>query len=392
MLVCAGLLMASATSQTVLVVGGGIGGIAAANRLRHRLDRHHRVVLINREPDFTFAASYLWVMTGARRPDQITRSLRRLESRGIEVVVGDVTDIDPVTRTVTAGDRRLTGDHLVVCLGADWATDRIPGLAEHGHTFATLPGAQRLAERLQRVETGRIVVVTAAPLYKCPAAPYEAALLIDAGLRARGVRERVEVAVRSAEPAPMAVAGADVSAAVTMLLSDRGIDYQPGRQITGLEPGSLQFGDASESADLVVYMPPIVAPPVIANSALAAEDGWIHADRTMLTTAFPGVYAIGDNTQIVLAIGKPLPRAGVFAHGQAHVVADTISAVISGAPAPKGFDGHGGCFIETGAGRAAYGSGDFYAVPAPSVALHSPARRWHWGKAMFELRVMRRWL
>lgn len=103
MLVCAGLLMASATSQTVLVVGGGIGGIAAANRLRHRLDRHHRVVLINREPDFTFAASYLWVMTGARRPDQITRSLRRLESRGIEVVVGDVTDIDPVTRTVTAG-------------------------------------------------------------------------------------------------------------------------------------------------------------------------------------------------------------------------------------------------------------------------------------------------
>ena len=129
--------MVSTASQTVLVAGGGIGGIATANRLRRRLGRHHRVVLINREPDFTFAASYLWVMTGARRPAQITRPLRNLERRGIEVVIGDVTNIDPATRTVAVGDQRLTGDHLVVSLGADWATERIPGLAEHGQTFAT---------------------------------------------------------------------------------------------------------------------------------------------------------------------------------------------------------------------------------------------------------------
>jgi len=384
--------MASGPAQTVLVAGGGIGGVATANRLRRRLDRRHRVVLVNRDPDFTFAASYLWVMTGARRPEQVTRPLTRLQRRGIDVVIGDVTDLDPTTRTLTVGGRRLTGDHLVVSLGADWVSDRVPGLAEHGHTFATLPGAQRLARELEHIETGRIVVVTVAPLYKCPAAPYEAALLIDAGLRSRGVRDRVQVAVRSAEPAPMPVAGPTVSAAVQQLLAARGIDYQSGRQITAAEPGTARFGDTSEDADLLVYMPAIVAPPVIANSALAAADGWIHADRGTLATAFDGVYAIGDNTQIGLGIGKPLPRAGVFAHGQALVVADTISATITGKPAPSGFDGRGGCFIETGAGRAAYGAGDFYADPAPAVALHNPARRWHWGKAAFELQVMRRWL
>ena len=133
-------------------------------------------------------------------------------------------------------------------------------------------------------------MVTAAPLYKCPAAPYEAALLIDAGLRARGVRDRVQVVVRSAEPAPMPVAGANVSAAVRELLADRGIDYQPSRQITAAEPGTVHFGDTSENADLLVYMPPIVAPPVIANCALAAEDRYtgvganvghaVHGDPT----------------------------------------------------------------------------------------------------------------
>lgn len=383
----------AAAAQTVMVLGGGIGGVATANRLRRRLDRRHRVVLVNREQDFTFAASYLWVMTGARRAAQITAPLKRLERRGIEVVIGDVQRIDPATRTVSVSGRDLPpADHLVVSLGADWATERIPGLREHGHTFATLPGAQQLGSELGRIDAGRVTVVTAAPLYKCPAAPYEAALLIDAGLRARGVRDRVQVAVRSAEPAPMPVAGANVSAAVESILARRDIDYRASQQITAVEPGRLHFGDTAEDTDLLVYMPPITAPPVIADSPLAEADGWIHADPRTLATGFDRVHAIGDNTQIVLGIGKPLPRAGVFAHGQAHAVADTIAATIAGTGEITRFDGHGGCFIETGNGRAAYGSGNFYADPAPAVAVKDPSRIRHWGKVAFETTVMRRWL
>ena len=108
----------------------------------------------------------------------------------------------------------------------------------------------------------------------------------------------------------MPVAGANVSAAVEALLAGRGIDYQPGRQITASEPGMVHFGDTSEDVDLLVYMPPIAAPPVIANSALAGDDGWIHVDRTTLATGFEGVYAIGDNTHIVLGIGVGIRGCG----------------------------------------------------------------------------------
>lgn len=378
--------------ETVLVLGGGIGGVVTANRLRKRLDRRHRVVLVSRDDEFSFAASYLWVMTGDRRPEQITRPLRRLQRRGIEVVIGEVEQINPATRTVVVAGRNLTADYLVVSLGADWATGRVPGLADYGHTFATLPGVQMLAEELTSITSGRVTVITAAPLYKCPAAPYEAALLIDAKLRKRGVRNRVEVAVRSAEATPMPVAGANVSAAVEQILLERDIDYRPSHQITTVEPGLIHFGDDSESTDLLVYIPGITAPTVVANSALAAADGWIHADPYTLATNFEGVFAIGDNTHIVLKIGKPLPRAGVFAHAQALTVADRISAAITGGSERVQFDGHGGCFIETGAGRAAYGSGNFYADPTPLIEMHAPARRWHWGKEAFEFNVIRRWL
>jgi sulfide:quinone oxidoreductase len=380
------------SSSTIVVAGGGVGGIVTANRLRRHLDRRHRVVLVDRSPEFTFAASYLWVMSGTRRPEQVTRPLSRLQRRGIEVVIGEIEHIDPANRSVRVSGRELPADHLVVSLGAEWATERVPGLREHGETFATLAGAQRLAGALQRVTSGRILVVTAAPLYKCPAAPYEAALLIDACLRRRGVRDRIQVAVRSAEPAPMPVAGANVSAAVTELLASRGIDYQPSRQITAVEPGAARFEDGDEAADLVVYMPPIAAPAVIAASPLADADGWIHADPATMATGFEHVYAIGDNTHIVLGIGKPLPRAGVFAHAQGTAVADSIVASVDGESTAATFDGHGGCFIETGAGRAAWGSGNFYADPAPVVSLHHPARRWHWGKVAFEQQVLRRWL
>ncbi|HVC40424.1 MAG TPA: hypothetical protein VND54_00440, partial [Candidatus Saccharimonadales bacterium] len=63
-----------------------------------------------------------------------------------------------------------------------------------------------------------------------------------------------------------------------------------------------------------------------------------------------------------------------------------------GASATARFDGHGGCYIETGFGKAGYGSGDFYAEPSPKVNIRRPARRRHLGKVAFEYNVMRRWL
>ncbi len=88
-------------------------------------------------------------------------------------------------------------------------------------------------------------------------------------------------------------------------------------------------------------------------------------------------YAIGDATAIPIAGGKLLPKAGVFAEGEAKGVAARIAADWRHRRPPEPFDGNGSCFVELGEGRAAFATGAFYAADGPTVAMREPGRHWH---------------
>ncbi len=373
--------------KTILILGGGTGGVIAARELRKRVGRSHRIILVNRERDNLFAPSLLWLITGHRSPGAIQRPLDRLNRYGIEIMTGEIETIDPARRSVICGGQEILADFMIISLGAALAPETIPGLVQAGHNFYSLAGADDLRRALAGFNSGRLVILTAAPGYKCPAAPYETALLIENYLTKQNRRNSVSIDLFAAEPAPMGVAGPHVSEAVRTLLRERGITYHPEHQIESVDPGNgqLRFANGSTAPfDLLAYVPPHQAPAVVRASGLTDAGGWIPVDRETLATNVPGVFAIGDVTSIPLAIGKPLPKAGVFAHEQALVVARNIAALIRGLPQEHKFNGHGACFIETGAGRAGYGGGNFFAEPRPEIRLRAPGRLWHLGKILFE--------
>jgi len=384
-----------ASGKTLLILGGGVAGVVAATRLRQRLPREHRVVLVERAAEFVFQSAFLRLMTGQRTRAAISRPLAHLEQRSIEVIRGEVEAIDPARRAARVNGRELSGDYLVLALGAELAPDTVPGLVEAGIDLYTADGAARLSGARRDFRAGRIVVLVCATPFKCPAAPYEAAMLLDADFRRRGLRDAVVIDLYTPEPGPMPSAGPEVSKQVRQMIEAKGIGYHPEHALAGVDASlqQLRFANGATAAfDLLAYVPPHRAPRCAREAGLCGAGGWVEVDRATLATRFPGVYAIGDATGIALANGKPLPKAAVFAQAEAETVARNIADLIAGRPAANRFDGHGACFLEIGDGRAGFGSGNFYAEPAPAVTMKPPGRLMHWVKAAYEKYWLYKWL
>ncbi len=375
---------------TIVILGGGVGGVVAANELHAKLKEKARIVVVERNLQQSFQPSYLWVMTGERQPDSISRDIARLDRKGIEVVAGEIESIDTAGKSVTVSGKQIEYDYLIVALGAELDFESIPGLAK-AHTYYTLDGAERLAGELKQFKGGQVTIVVAGAPYKCPAAPYEGAMLLEGYFHSRHVRHNMKLAMYTPEPLPMPVGGKTLGENIQEMLAHKGIDFHPEMQLTSAKGGELQFEDGSTAAaDLLIVVPPHRAPAVVRDAGLTNDTGWISVDESTLATAHDGVYAIGDVTRIALPDGMALPKAGVFAHGQAEVVARNLAAQILGHAKRETYDGTGYCFLEAGGGVAGMAQGNFYGEPR-RITMRSPSPVWHWGKVAYERYWLWKW-
>ena len=384
------------TAKTVLILGGGWGGLTAAHHLRALVASEHRVLVIERSASFSLGVSNLGLMTGERETLQIRRDMAKLSHPGIEWVHAEVRAVDPATRTVETDRGTFVGDYVVLALGAELAPGSIPGFEEAAHNLYETEGAAAIHDELERFDGGKIVVLVAGAPFRCPAAPYEAAMLLEAWTREHGVRDQVEIDLYTPESIPMAVAGPAVGEALCAFMDQRGISHHFTKQVSSIDNSSrtIRFGDEeSASFDLLVGIPPHRAPTPVREAGLIDSSGYVPvhpqtlellSDLDTLGVQHPGVYAIGDVAAIRLMNSMLLPKAGVFAEAEAQAVAAAIAAEINNGPRPGVYDGDGFCYVDVGDGLAAYGAGDFYAYPSPRVTLQQPSTEGRKAKERYE--------
>jgi len=379
------LLEVRKMGKKIAVLGGGIGGVAAANLLRKALPKDNEIMVVDKEEAHLFAPSLLWLMMGLRKKEQIQKQLSLLEKKGIRFVNALIQKIDFEARKVITSQGEFPFDYLVISLGASTFPEKLQGFSEAAYNLYDVAGAEKLKRYVESFDRGRVVILVSSIPFKCPAAPYEAALLLNAHFNKKG--KSVEIEVVTPEPLPMPVAGPEIGSSVVSLLQSRGIRFTPQHQAVKIDPAKkeIAFQDGKTLAyDLLIGIPPHGAPPALKDSPVVNETGWVKVNPRTLETSVENVYAIGDVTAIPLPVGKPLPKAGVFAHSQAEVVAHNIAAKISGSTSKKEFNGDGFCFLEAGGGKAGYAGGNFYAEPKPAVSLKKPSRLWRWGKVLLE--------
>lgn len=375
--------------KTILILGAGIGGVVTSKELSNKLAGNKGtlegvdIILFEKEEKNIFAPSLLWLMVGKRKPSEIYSNTSNLAAKDVKVVIGEIEKVNPEKVSVTVKGKEYKGDYMVISLGVEQVPEQ--DLQKYGHDFYTLDGATSFYEQLQHFSGGKIAILAPSLPFKCPAAPYEAAMLVQDFVRKKGLSGKAEVSIFTPEPGPMSVAGKEISEAVKQTVEEKNIKYFHLHQFESANEKTLDFtGGRTYEYDLLAFTPKHQCPAVIKETTLIGKSGWIEVDRSTMETSFLNVYAIGDITSIPLEMGKPLPKAGVFAHKQAEAVAHNIAQRIKGKVPDKKFDGNGQCFLETGGGKAGYAGGNFYGSPLPVIKMKKPSYLWHLTKVLFE--------
>lgn len=377
----------------VVIAGGGFGGLAAAHELR----TNHpdlEVTLVDRRDEFFMGFAKLWDLSRARPLVGGTRSLHALADRGVRYLQTDVEAIDPAARTVTTGEGTLEADAILVALGAAKQPAHLAMLAGEGaHDLYAADALPGMHADLDAIESGRVLVSILGGPFQCPPAPYEGALVVAERMAAAGKAEQVAVAISTPQPMTLPVAGVDASRYIAEQLVDHSVELLSGKAVASVDGDAkvVRFADDdTASYDLLLGVPASVAPPLVEAAGLAGDSGFIEPDPRTLQTSFERVYAVGDCTHIPNATGA-LPKAGVFAAGEAVVAAQNIAADLTGSERAR-FDGHGLCFLELPGRKVAFVEGDFYADGGPDVTLSEADEEHHRLKVEYEDSRLDLWL
>jgi sulfide:quinone oxidoreductase len=370
----------------ILILGAGFGGLELATRLSDEIGRTAEIMLIDEKPGFVFGFSKLDVMFGKQTADHVFHPYKDIDKAGVRFTQTTIRSIDPTSKSVVTDVGRFEADVLVVALGADldpWAT---PGLVESGHEFYTVPGAFALRDVLESFEGGNVIVGVTSTPFKCPPAPSETALLMHDFLTRNGRRDtsRISLVMPLGAPIPPSPGA---STALLAAFDERGIAWHPERMVTALD-GQRMVAVLSSGEelpfDLFLGVPVHKAPAVVVESGLTV-DGWIPVDPHTLKTEFADVYAIGD----VTSVGTP--KAGVFAEGQASIVADQIVAMSEPRTMLNTYEGRGICYLEFGDGMVATVDVTFLSGAAPVGEMEGPTLALAASKAEFGSSRIGRW-
>src|SRR6185369_6936239 len=187
--------------KKILILGGGFGGVVAAERLATQLGNEHQITLVSRSKNFVFYPALVRLAFGKCEPEDVSFDLRHaMLNRRVNFIEAEVAHIDPLERNVTIAHGEVEGklgyDYLVFALGRRLATERIRGFYEHAHHLLNVDKAIKFGKAIKTFTEGRAVFGQCSGS-RLPVPVYESAFALARLLEEKGERERVRITVVS---------------------------------------------------------------------------------------------------------------------------------------------------------------------------------------------------
>lgn len=341
--------------HTIVIIGGGTGGITVAARLRRKGIRDIAII----EPSETHWYQPLWTLVGGGlEPAKKTRrSMESVIPRNVTWIKNSATAVNPSTNTVAMDDgSTIEYEWLVVSPGLQLDWDRIPGLKEtigdNGvSSNYTVELAEQTWKNIQNTRSGTALFTMPKGPIKCAGAPQKIAFLACDYWQKEGVLQDIDVHL--VLPTPKMFGIKEFSDSLEKVAHRYGITVHTSSELTAIDgsnhTATIVSGENQKTShiafDMAHIVPPQSAPNWIKNSPLADQENpgkYVKVNKhTLQHTDFSNVFALGDCTT------TPNSKTGAAIRKQAPVLVRNLISAMKGSALTESYDGYASCPLVT---------------------------------------------
>ena len=376
----------------IVILGAGIGGMPAAYELREKLDREHRITVVNAVDYFQFVPSNPWLAVGWRKREAITFPIRpHLEKKGIDFVAQRVQRIDAEGNALELQDgTRLGYDYLLITTGPKLSFDEVPGAGPdlYTHSICTVDHAQETYASYERFlkEPGP-AIIGAMPGASCFGPAYEFAFIFSKDLQRRKLRHKVPITYVTSEPYIGHLGLGGVGDSKSMLESEfrnSDIKWITNAKVTRVEVGKMFVTELDEQGAVkkeheLPFTFSMMLPAFKGVDAVAAVEGlcnprgFVLLDEHQRSRKYRNIFAAGVCIAIPPVEATPVPtgapKTGYMIETMVTAIVHNIADELAGRPATAKGSSNAICLADMGDTGAAF-------VALPQI----PPRNVNWFK------------
>ncbi len=339
--------MADARVPQVVIVGGGFGGLKAAEALAKL---PVRVTLVDRKNHHTFQPLLYQVATAGLSPAEIAAPIREILGRfpNVEVLLGEVVGVDVANRKLHLHGYDLPYDYLVVAAGSSHAYFGHDAWEPLAPGLKTLEDALEMRRRIllvyelaerEAMLTGthmplNFVVVGGGPTGVELAGTLGEISRISMGEEFKHIDpSKTCILLVEAGPAVLAAYPPDLRQSALRQLHKLGVEVRLNSMVTAVREGEIQIGDEIMPAAVILWAAGVSASPL--GKALGAptdKAGRVLVEPDLSIPGHPEIFVVGDLASITFDGGKPVPGLAPAAMQEGKWAGRQIKADLEGKP------------------------------------------------------------
>jgi sulfide:quinone oxidoreductase len=395
----------------VIILGAGLGGVACAYEMKKKLGAQHQVTLVGSSPYFEFTPSNPWVAVGWRKPEQTRVELAGpLKARDVGWIPKPVKTIDATaSKLVFADGTEEAYDYLAIATGPKLAFEEVPGLGPDGHTVSVCTQAHALAawkDYQAFLRQPGPIVIGAVASASCFGPAYEMAMIVDADLRKRKLRDKVPMTFVTSEPyiGHMGLGGVgDSKGLMESTLRQRHINWVTNAKVTSVDAGIVNVSEFNEDGAVrkqhqLPFKWSMILPAFKGVDAVAGVPdlcnprGFVLIDEFQRSRKYRNIYAAGVCVAIPPVETTPVPtgapKTGFMIESMVSAICENIAADLAGQPAQARATWNAICLADFGDTGAAFVA--LPQIPPRNVTWAREGKWVHLAKIAFEKYFLRK--